>query len=187
MITRETRISFIIVCALFASITNGSAQSNKGDSAKTFDVCEVLASIESLTGKTVRIRGEWKSGDHGSWISAIRKCDRPLSTEDYLWSSSIHLESNKSSMLDFDALARFELALDQNRGKRSKEQVFFEDRILVDVVGVLRSNLPLVVVRIPGKTMPGNGYGHMNFHPVQLSFNSIQLNRIERRSKSEQK
>jgi hypothetical protein len=45
--------------------------------AQTFSVCEVLASMTALNGKTVAVRGVWRRGDAGQELRAAGPCERP--------------------------------------------------------------------------------------------------------------
>ena len=183
MIRESIYASMVIILIVSPLLGQIKATTSNNEMKSTLSVCEALSELKELSGRTVKIRGEWRSDDHGVWLAASEKCSKNVVVDGYEWSNSFHLIEDKASNLDFLSLAKFEIALDQNRGKRSKEQVFFEDQILVEVVGILQSTLPLIVVRLPGKLMPGNGYGHLNFHPAQISLQAIQLIRVGPRSK----
>lgn len=145
---------------------------------KLLSVCEVVIGHQKLAQKVVRVRGQWRPGGHGVYLAPERECSTKLQTDGYTWSDSIHLRDGEPRSFDFDKMARFEIALEnakEARGLRKDEPMPDSVTVTVIATGVPLAQPKLFAVFSSKQWVAGNGFGHLNFFPVELRYSSLEL------------
>jgi hypothetical protein len=63
----------------------------RGASAQTLTVCELLAHLDDLNGKEVRVRGTWTIGDTGEFLESSVGCESHTVRDGWMWKDFIYV------------------------------------------------------------------------------------------------
>jgi|KBSMisStandDraft_5_1062788.scaffolds.fasta_scaffold153457_4 hypothetical protein len=71
--------------------------------AETLTVCEALANLTELNGRTVNIRGIWSVGDAHRALMAESPCEQPTVRDGWLWPDRINLVADNGQIYRYAA------------------------------------------------------------------------------------
>ncbi|HPT27314.1 MAG TPA: hypothetical protein PLZ95_12905 [Bryobacteraceae bacterium] len=160
-------IPFVILCLpIFLSIASGQ---DKGSTPQTkvLTVCEALKDVRKLNREMVAVQG-WFSFTHrhGGYLTDQRQEGRPcdnLSGKARNWLSAIRLDSTDNPNLD-DGPVAFRAEPPTygdliDRFKDADGNVDYDRRVLVTLLGEIRTKKRLKILNLHDSETGGNGYG----------------------------
>lgn len=171
--------NLLFVTLLISPLLFGVNFSQADKPLKPITVCEALRNRKLYNGKMVAIIGLWSATDEGAWLAD--ECEQKLRTGDYVWSDSISLKYDPSSPSAFAG----EMPLDMDAAKKEIEEMKGRIKSLPEkvewavVYGRFETYEELETVFAgDGKTVYGNGFGHLNGSPAQVVYKNKDINFI---------
>jgi hypothetical protein len=135
-------------------------------------VCELAQKLKAFRDKTVAVRGEFFTGQHGATVGRER-CPSPSPFKEFGSGFAINLafpeeDPSLGRELDRDSLKRLEEVKRQLQRNRSDVSV------TATFVGVLQVRSGFKLKKLPSGGYSGNGFGHLGTYPAQIVMSRIE-------------
>ena len=160
-------------------------------SPSPLSVCEVVAHRIERNGEFVAVKGEVKSGPHGSWLQASSDCQYKLITKGIEWPNAIYL-TYRSDNPNMD-IEHQQFSVDWTAIDRSEEKIRRlgfnpkTDRLIMTYIGMFLTYPDLenrVSPNVPGALRLGFGPAGLEA-PAELLIKSVAEVRVERMANHE--
>lgn len=138
-------------------------------------VCEVLNALPRYRNQMVTIRGELRSTEEGTYLSAA-ECHKPLVVSGQTWEPerAISLIPPDSTSVEHPESPAPIVKVDPASGKLlSQPSADSKGRVWITIRGRLETRLNFELVRWGDGTLRPYGYGHLNLSPAQLVYQEM--------------
>ena len=160
---------FLFAALLISPSLSGVNISTSKQALKPISVCEALKNRKLYNGKMVVVIGLWSATDEGEWL--VDECEQKIRTGDYVWSDDISLEYDPSAPSAFKGEMPLDIVVARKEIEEMKGRIKSRpDKVEWAVVyGRFETHEELqTVVAGDGKTVYGDGFGHLNGSPAQV-------------------